>query len=79
MSTDSTPPDVPWEFVSTAWAVAVYHVRRATVFAAIHRGALPAIPIYGHDGTVTTYALRPADLHALWGKRLDSRAGGDDA
>jgi len=74
----SAPPDVPGEFVSTTWATAVYSVRRATVFDAIHRGALPAIPIYGRGGAITTYALRPADLHALWGHRLDAKGGVDD-
>lgn len=74
----STPPDAPGEFVSTAWATHEYRVRRATVFDAIHRGALPAIPVYGCDGSITTYALRPADLHALWGHRLENKAEGSD-
>ena len=66
----TAPPQSPGEFVSTAWATHVYRVRRATVFDAIHRGALPAIPVHGVGGAITTYALRPDDLHALWGHRL---------
>ena len=75
----TAPPSSPGEFVSTAWATHVYHVRRATVFDAIHRGALPAIPVHGVGGAITTYALRPDDLYTLWGHRLTStEVSGDE-
>lgn len=66
------PDDAP-DFAGPGWVGEWLGISPQTVAYAIRVGKLPALAIPGARGTVSSWAVRPADAARLWGHRALNR------
>lgn len=67
------------DFAGPGWIGEWLRISPQTVAYAIKNGKLPALAIPGARGTVSSWAVRPADAARLWGRRTINRRARETA